>query len=183
MQDPLSPVLLSGTTRRSTGLPCWSVLVRVRCFERLTTSPLPALGHRLWLTNSRQACEGIYEVARQRDPDDTPRWLSMIRQPGVIEVLASLANHGPHTYAALCAYVEVRGETRRTAQAVRRLAAWRMCRKSVAGSWDNIVQDAKIGAVFELTDRGHDFAQALALGGKLVEQLPPTFLRTLRRYT
>lgn len=121
-------------------------------------------------------------MARQRDPDDTPRWLSMIRQPGVIEVLARLANHGPATYSVLCACVEAAGGTRRTARAVRKLVAWRMCQKSVAGSWDNLGQEPKNDAVYELTDRGHDFVQALALGCKVVEQLPPTFLRTVRRY-
>lgn len=122
-------------------------------------------------------------MARRRDPDDTPPWLWMLRQPGVIEVLACLYNHGPATYTALCSYVEPGGRGRVTVRAVRSLAAWRMCRRlGTCGTWDEPVPPECPETVYELTQKGRHFALALATGSKLVEQLPATYRRATRRY-
>jgi DNA-binding HxlR family transcriptional regulator len=122
-------------------------------------------------------------MARDRDPNDTPAWMLLVIQPGVMATMAALYNHGPAAFDALRAYVEIDGRGRRTAAAIRRLAAWQMCRRSGAsGSWDEPVHPSNPEIIYELTDYGHRFAQVMDDLQKVVAgRIPPGLRRTRRR--
>lgn len=121
-------------------------------------------------------------TARIHDPNDTPPWLGLIRQLGVVETVAALYNHGPATFTQLRTYVELTGDGKITATAVQRLAAWRICRRDTTGTWDQTLAVAGPGDVYQLTEFGHRFAEVMAGWGEVVAEMPADLRRSLRQH-
>lgn len=111
-------------------------------------------------------------MAQQRGR--VPAWLSIIDQPSVLRVLATLHHHGPHAFHALCAYAAP-GRANVTTRAICKLAAFGMLRTyGDAGTLDQPTPET----IYCLTSRGDRFAQAWFELDKLITQH-----RTTRRWT
>jgi DNA-binding HxlR family transcriptional regulator len=87
-------------------------------------------------------------------PDQDESLALIITYPGVLDVLATLHNHGPHQYLPLCAYAPRRAHAT-TASALRKLATLGLVQRLGGGSWDHPGQ----AGLYELTGRGHQLAQ------------------------
>lgn len=86
-----------------------------------------------------------------------PAWVSIVEQPSILRVLAALHHHGPHAFQALCAYATSPSRVKITTKAICKLAAFGLLRPhGDAGTLDQ----PSPAAIYGLTSRGHQFAQA-----------------------
>src|SRR5262245_22746554 len=97
-------------------------------------------------------------------------WLDIALQPGVLEVLAALFNHGgPLTFNEICHSV-TGGRQKAAVKAVRRLGVCGLLQHACrcTGSWD----EPDPSAQFELTDRGYGYTQTIEDLTQWAKRLP-----------